>query len=112
MSEEVDPWLSEAIRHWEFNAICSDCGLYLNSDWSESQVATVTQLIEKSLSRLRQHDYVPDPETCEPMPTAPAISLGMGMSKLINCKLEEPPPGTWWFFGIEEQPRIIKKRQS
>ena len=33
IAERDEPWLTEAVGHWRFNAICRDCGLFLDEDW-------------------------------------------------------------------------------
>ena len=29
-----EPCLADAVAHWRFNAVCGDCGLFLDDSWS------------------------------------------------------------------------------
>jgi hypothetical protein len=39
--------------------------------------------------------------------TAPIAELGDAIVELVRGTLPSPPPGTWWFFGVDDGPRTI-----
>lgn len=47
------PWLQDAIHEWRVNAIVSDYCIYLNDDWTPSQVEFVAYLFAKVSTQLR-----------------------------------------------------------
>lgn len=40
------------------------------------------------------------------------VSLGTAVIDLINGRLAEPPPGTWWYFGAADHPLEIPMRDG
>jgi len=121
-----EPWLTDAVAHWRFNAVSGDYGLFLDDSWSVQQVATFTALARKACAALSKRDTIPaeeiqswqmiegDAGQCfarglPAVPTASAIRLGEAIIKLVNGTLPEPPPGTWWFFATEDAGDTIRK---
>jgi hypothetical protein len=122
-----EPWLVDAIAKWRFNAVCGDLGLFLDESWSAEQVATFTALAREACVALSKREKIPaeeiqswqmidGPDGCcfaRGLPfltTASAIRLGEAIIKLVNGRLPEPPPGTWWFFATEESGATLRKR--
>jgi hypothetical protein len=115
-----EPWLADAVAQWRFNAVCGDCGLFLNDSWS-------VELAREACEALSNRDTIPaediqswqmidgDNGRCfarglPAVSTASAIRLGEAIIKLVNGTLPDPPPGTWWFFATEDSPETIRKR--
>jgi hypothetical protein len=122
-----EAWLADAIGHWRFNAVCGDCGLFLDDSWSIEQIATFTKLAREACSVLSKREEISAEEIqswqmvegkdgrcfargLPALTTASAIRLGEAIINLVNDKLPEPPPGTWWFFGTEESGATMGKR--
>jgi hypothetical protein len=122
-----DVWLAAAIGHWRFNAVCGDCGLFLDESWSVEQTATFTDVAQEACGALSKREKIPAEEIqswqmidgdngrcfARGLPcvtTASAIRLGEAIIKLVNGTLPAPPPGTWWFFATEEDGATIRKR--
>jgi hypothetical protein len=120
-------WVADAIEHWRFNALCGDCGLFLDDSWSVEQVATFTKLAREACHVLSKRENIPaeeiqswqmmdgnDGRCCARglpfVTTASAIRLGEAIIKLVSGRLPEPPAGTWWFFGTEESDLTMGKR--
>jgi hypothetical protein len=119
-------WLGNAVGHWRFNAVVSDCGLFLDDSWSEDQIETFTALATSACDALLKRDKIPAEEIeswqmedglrcfARGLPfvtTASAVRLGRALVELVNGVLPEAPSGTWWFFSTEEAPNTIRKRQ-
>lgn len=119
-------WLAEATSHWRFNAVCGDCGLFLDDNWSAEQVRAVRELATSACELLSQRREISAeemsswsllngegvfPRGYESVTTRSAIQLGQAIIQLLDGSLPEAPPGTWWFYGTEESPRTMKKRE-
>lgn len=125
-----DAWLTDAIEHWRFNAVCGDLGLFLNDSWTPEQIATFTKLAREACDVLAKRESIPAAEIeswqmvdgdyiyrCfargQPfVTTASAIRFGDALIQLVNGELPEPPPGTWWFFGPDESQQTMGKRNA
>jgi hypothetical protein len=122
-------WLADAIGHWRFNAVCGDCGLFLDDSWSTEQIATFTRLAREACDVLSKREKISAEEIqswrmiegkdgrcfARGLPwltTASAIRIGEAIIKLVNDELPASPPGTWWFFGTEEMPTTMGKRSA
>ena len=46
------------------------------------------------------------------MSTAPIVDLAHAMVELVQGRLPEPPPGTWWFLGLPTGPRTMRMNGS
>jgi hypothetical protein len=127
LERQEDAWLADAIGHWRFNAVCGDCGHFLDDSWSIEQIAIFTKLAREACDVLSKRDKIPaeeiqswemvegDDGRCfarglPAVTTASAIRLGEAIIKLVNGTLPEPPPGTWWFFATEDCGPTIRKR--
>jgi hypothetical protein len=54
IAERDEGWLSSAVRHWRFDAICSDCGLFLDDNWTGEQIQSVRELTTAACDLLSQ----------------------------------------------------------
>lgn len=119
-------WLSDAVARWRFNAVVSDCGLFLDDNWSAEQIRTFTELAAEACEALSKRleitadeiaswpmvdDLSVFPRGLPSVDTASVIRLGRAIIELVNETLPEPPPGTWWFFGTAGSARTLKKRE-
>jgi hypothetical protein len=127
IADHHEPWLADAVSNWRFNAIYGDCGLFLDENWSAEQVRSVRELASAAcelLSRRREISAeemsswsLLDGEGVFPrgyasITTESAIRLGRAIIQILDGSLPEAPPGTWWFFGTEDGPRTLGKRES
>ena len=119
------PWLADAVEQWRFNAVISDCGLFLDDGWSAEQLRVFSELAARACDRLAERAEIPADEISSwPMldgerifprglaavQTKSLIRFGRALIQLVNGSLPEPPPGTWWFYSTEDAPRTITKR--
>ena len=126
IADQSEPWLVEAVRHWRFNAICGDCGLFLDDNWSDEQVQLVRELAAAACELLSKRREISaeemlswsllDGEGVFPrgyasVTTASAIRLGRAVIQILDGSLREPPRGTWWFFGTEDCAGTMAKRE-
>ena len=44
LAYQNQPWLADAVGQWRFNAVISDCGLFLDDAWSAEQVQVFGEL--------------------------------------------------------------------
>lgn len=121
-----DPWLAEAVHHWRFNAVISDCGLFLEENWSAKQVQFVREFATAACDLLAERPAITAEEMSSwqlldgagvfprghaSVTTESAIRLGRAIIQLLDGSLPESPPGTWWFFGTEDGPCTFAKRE-
>jgi hypothetical protein len=119
--------LAEAVGRWRFNAICGDCGLFLDDTWSPEQVQSVRELAMAACELLSERREISademsswsllDGEGVFPrgyasVTTESVNRLGQAIIQLLDGSLPEAPRGTWWFFGTEDAPNTLAKRQS
>jgi hypothetical protein len=115
-------WLGEAVAQWRVNAVISDFGFFLDENWSQSQIDVLIELINESCRRLGERDEIPSreiegweifddlrifPRGLSTVPTRPVIQLGRGIIAILDGSLPEAPPGTWWFYTVEDSPATI-----
>ena len=127
VADEHEPWLADAVSQWRFNAICGDCGLFLDENWSAEQVRSVMELATAACELLSQRREISaeemsswsvlDGEGVFPrgyasVTTESAIRFGRAIIQILDGSLPEPPQGTWWFFGTEDGPRTLSKRRE
>jgi hypothetical protein len=127
IADRHEPWLTEAVSHWRFNAVCGDCGLFLDENWSAEQVQLVRELATAACNLLSKRREISaeemsswslfDGEGVFPrgyasITTASAVRLGRAIIQLLDGSLPESPRGTWWFFGTEDAPPTLAKRES
>lgn len=55
-------WLADAIEQWRFNALCGDCGLFLEDSWSDEQVAIFAKLAREACQALSKRENIPAEE--------------------------------------------------
>ncbi len=119
-------WLSDAVANWRVNAMTADLGFFLNDSWSDIQIQTFTELAETACNVLSKRIEIPAEEISSwqmvdglrvfvrglpCVTTASVVRLGQAVIQLVNNSLPESPPGTWWFFGTEEAPLTMQKRE-
>ena len=124
IATQDEPWLTEAVGHWRFNAVVSDCGLFLDDNWSADQVLSVKELATAACEALsRQREISAQEMSSWPLldgegvfprglasvTTESAVRLGRAIIQLVDGSLPEPPRGTWWFFGTEDHPLTLAK---
>jgi hypothetical protein len=127
IADRHEAWLAEAVGHWRFNAICGDCGLFLDENWSPEQVRSVREFAVSACDLLSERREISaeemsswsllDGEGVFPrgypvVTTDSAIRLGRAIIQLLDGSLPESPQGTWWFFGTEDAPPTLAKRQE
>ena len=127
LGDGSQPWLVGAIANWRVSAVISDLGFFLDDDWSDQQIKTFTALAEKACKELSRRCEIPADEIASwpilddlkifprglpAVGTQSPIRLGQAVIQLVNGSLPEPPAGTWWFFGTEDAPRTLTKRES
>jgi len=127
IADQHEPCLAEAVGHWRFNAICADCGLFLDENWSAEQVQSVRELATSACALLSMRREISAEEKSSwslldgkgvfprgyaSIMTESAIQLGRAIIQLLDVSLPEAPRGTWWFFGTEDGPPILAKRQE
>ena len=127
MADQRESWLTEAVDHWRFNAVCGDCGLFLDDNWSPEQLQLVRTLAIAACEVLAKRREISaeemsswslhDGEGVFPrgyasITTESAIRLGRAIIQLLDGSLPEAPRGTWWFFGTEDAPPTVAQRQS
>ncbi len=120
-------WLADAVKQWRFNAVISDCGFFLDEGWTAAQIRTVEDVAAEACATLSKRAEIPAEEVISwemlddlrvfprglPFVTAASASrLGRAVIHLLNGSLPESPPGTWWFFGIEDSPATLRKRDA
>lgn len=118
-------WLAEATQHWRVNAITSDFGLYLDDDWSGSEVDTVIDLCGKAIAAIREYGDIPSAEAQswailddqrifvrghDPVPCEPVARFGGAVTALLQNTLPEPPDRHWWFFTLANDAETIAIR--
>lgn len=123
---EAGVWLAEAVEHWRVGAIMPDVsGNPIDDAWSNDQIAVVVELIEDACAALLQHESIPATEIAgwdildgeaiftrgyPSIPTKPIIRLGNAIIALLTNELPPAPPGTRWWYGIEDEPATIPSR--
>lgn len=122
-----ESWLVEAVERWRFNAVISDCGLFLDDNWSAEQVQSVRELATAACDLLSSRTEISAeemlswplldgkgvfPRSLASVASESAIRFGRAVIQLLDGSLPEAPSGTWWFFGTEDSPHILAKRQS
>ncbi len=127
LARQHEAWLADAVEHWRFNAVVSDCGLFLEDDWTDEQIQSVRELsaaacdllgkrIEISAEEMSSWQLLDGqgvfPRGLASVTTESAIRLGRAIIQLLDGSFSEAPQGTWWFFGTEESPRTLEKRES
>lgn len=129
LERQDEPWLADAVGHWRFNAVCGDCGLFLDDSWTVEQIATFTALAREACDALAKRDEITAEEIqswqmiegndgrcfargLPAVTTASAMRLGEAIIKLVNGTLPEPPSGTWWFFATEDSGETLRKRSD
>jgi hypothetical protein len=127
LAVQRDAWLAEAVDRWRFNAVVSDCGLFLDDDWSPEQVQSVKEIATAACNLLSNRSEISAEEMSSwplldgegvfargyaSVTTDSAIRLGQAIIQLLDGSLPEAPQGTWWFFGTEDAPRTLAKRES
>jgi hypothetical protein len=127
IADQNEPWLADAVDHWRFNAICGDCGLILDENWSAEQVRSVRELATAACALLSQRREISaeemsswsllDGEGVFPrgyasITTESAMRLGRAIIQILDGSLPDAPRGTWWFFGTEDAPRTLTNRQE
>src|SRR3954469_162596 len=58
VTAQREPWLSEAVDRWRFNAVVCDCGLFLDEKWSAEQVRSVIDLATAACNVLLKRDDI------------------------------------------------------
>lgn len=115
---DPDSWLTDVIQKWRFNAAVSDFGFFLDSDWNDSQIATVVRLCEKANGTINAMGDIPahviDSEpilddlhiflrNIDPVPHKPVVRFGDGVIKLLTNSLPEPPEKHWWYYNLADE---------
>src|SRR5262245_2200955 len=59
LSSDKNVWLTEAVEHWRVHAVVSDLGVYLNDDWSQSQIDVVIEMCRKAAQTIRASGDIP-----------------------------------------------------
>ena len=49
IADQNESWLAKAVSRWRFNAICGDCGLFLDENWSAEQIRSVRGSRDRSV---------------------------------------------------------------
>jgi hypothetical protein len=118
-------WLSDCIERWRVNAVISDLGVHLDSEWTDTQRQVVRALIEEACQELQKFEAFSADEAASwkihygegifsrgqaQIPTAPSIELGRAVSLLLEGALPPAPSGTWWFYGVPDGVTTIQKK--
>ena len=122
-----DQWLVKAVANWRVNAVISDFGLFLDETWSEEQIKVLIELMGKACRLLEERVGIPAKEIqawtilndlriyargFETVPTGPVVRLGQAIISLLDGSLPMAPASTWWFYGIEDSPGTVERRQA
>ena len=126
LAQGGDEWLTDAISHWRFNAECSDCGLYLDSDWTSAQTETVIALCRTAVQKIRDTGDISESVVAswltqdkldistrgvDPVPCESVARFGNAIADLLNNTLPDPPDGHWWFFTHDDELKTIINRK-
>jgi hypothetical protein len=120
LATDRQDWLDVAIRGWEVNMEISDYGLYLNEDWSDSQVGAVCELCRCANQKIRAANtdrqseialwpILPQRRGHEFIPSEPLARFGEAMIALLEGNLAEPPTGHIWFYTLEDHVELLKR---
>jgi hypothetical protein len=119
------PWLAVAIKDWRIHAVVSDFALCFDSEWSERQMRIVTELANIACAELSKRDSISAseieswemiddfrifPRGLPGLATVWPIRFGRAVIELLNGSLPDPPKGTSWYFGIEDSPTTLPRR--
>lgn len=117
-SLRAHPWLQHDVEHWAANAVVSDFGFHLNENWNAQELRVIVGLLDSLTHRLRTQSDFPsktygtDFRGAETFPTEPVVQLADATGDLLNGTLRRPPPGHWWFYGLVDGPRTLKRSES
>ena len=124
MTEEGE-WLQAVVEHWRVNAVIPDLGVYLDDNWTSSQVATVIKLLRSAAQSLRMQTSLPageieswpfDDDQClftrgiDPVPCEPIACLAEAIIALLEDTLPAPPRGHAWFYTLDDEVQTIQMR--
>jgi hypothetical protein len=121
---QCESWLAEAVESWRATAVISDLGLLLDASWSAEQIRMVTNLANAACDLLSKRREISAeemlswqlldgegvfPRGLQSVAGESVVRLGRAIIQLLDGSLPEAPPGTWWFFGTEDEPRTIPR---
>jgi hypothetical protein len=108
-------------------AFVSDRDLFVDDNWSAEQVQSVRELATAACDLLSNRSEI----SAEEMSSWPrldangvfprglpsvaaesAIRLGRAIIQLLDGSLPQAPSETWWYFGTEDAPRTLAKREE
>lgn len=120
------PWLGEALATWRINMLLADCfGFGLDASWSDVQIDVVVSLLQETCALLEKRQRIPASEIegwtllngdhifargLEEVRAKPLISLAGAVILLLKRSLPSPPVGTYWWYGVDDFPEIVKSR--
>jgi hypothetical protein len=120
----ADKWLADTLEKWRLNAIISEFGLYLDNNWSPSQIDTITDMCRQVSDELLKLGSIPasELEECrildelgisagnvDPIPCEPVVRFVGAVMALLNNTLPPAPDGYWWLYTLEEKPQTVPK---
>jgi hypothetical protein len=120
------PWLAGVLDRLRVQAVVgSSFALDLDLEVDDAQREQILGYVLEACRRLRRRGTVTATEAyrwnvmpdepviwrgADAVDTAPIADLGEAIIALIRGTLPAPPPGTWWFFGVDDGPRTIGMR--
>ncbi len=123
-----DQWLARAIERWRVQiTLAGDLGVTLDKAWSGDQVRIVVSLLEEACKLLEKRSEIPAAEAekwegapgerffARRMPvirTRPVINLGNAIVAMLERRLPAPPAGTLWWFGVEDEPETMRRKDG
>ena len=120
-------WLAEAVHYWQVCTAYTDLALFFEGEWSADQVGEVRGLFAAACDAIAAREEIPAAEVeswpavdgltlfargLPAVPTKPVVNLGRAIIQLFDGTLPDPPPGTWWFFGVDDMPNTMPKRED
>lgn len=122
-AKEPVPWLTQKIEEWQFNAVCTDLGVYLDNDWTSAQVDVVVALCEHAIAAIRgrrdfsgseigswpmQDDQRIFPRGHDSVPREPVARLGEAIAAVLRGTLPpSPEENKSWFYTLDDELRTL-----
>lgn len=121
-SDRRSSWLPDMLDTMKASAVVTDFGLVIDESWHGERVDLLATLVAKANQQLRDQATISEAEVAHwnvldgdtvtwrgspIVDTAPVVDLGMAIIQLIDGTLPYPPPGTWWYYGVDGGPSTI-----
>ncbi len=120
-------WLAEVVHQWRVGTVIPDsCGVNLDDNWSDEQVEVIVLLFEETCKMLQEQDNITAEQIaqwqlldamqifCRGIPVFSAksiVDLCEAIILMLCGRLPPAPAGTWWWYGVEDHPRTIPRRE-